>query len=232
MVSSRNSYGKTDIVRVKLPDAIKPEPVVLVSGKTLNAKTKEPIRAEVLFEDLIDRKEVGEAISDPKSGSYRITLAQGKNYGIRAAAKGYLSVNENLELISITQYTELEKNLYLVPIEVGEAIQLNNVFFEQGKPILKPESYPELDRLVTLMKENPSIKIELGGHTDNVGNQNALMKLSEDRVLSVKSYLEKNGIAKDRVTGKGYGSTQPIASNDTEANRQRNRRVEFRITKK
>jgi outer membrane protein OmpA-like peptidoglycan-associated protein len=82
------------------------------------------------------------------------------------------------------------------------------------------------------MQDNPSIKIELAGHTDNVGKEEALMKLSQERVLAVETYLEKNGIRKDRVTGKGYGGTQPIAPNTSEANRQRNRRVEFRITKK
>ncbi len=232
MVSNINSYGKADIVRLKLPDMIKPEPVVMLLGRTLNAKTKNPVSADILFEDLVTDKEVGEAISDPKTGSYRITLPNGKNYGIRAVAKGFLSVNENLELMSITKYTEIEKDLFLVPIEVGETMQLNNVFFEQGKPILKSQSFPELDRLVQIMQENASIKIELGGHTDNVGNKDALMKLSQDRVLAVKAYLEKKGINKDRVAGKGYGSTQPIAPNTNEADRQRNRRVEFKITKK
>ena len=232
MVSNINSYGKADIVRLKLPDMIKPEPVVMLLGRTLNAKNKNPVSADILFEDLVTDKEVGEAISDPKTGSYRITLPNGKNYGIRAVAKGFLSVNENLELISITKYTEIEKDLFLVPIEVVETMQLNNVFFEQGKPILKSQSFPELDRLVQIMQENASIKIELGGHTDNVGNKDALMKLSQDRVLAVKAYLEKKGINKDRVAGKGYGSTQPIAPNTNEADRQRNRRVEFKITKK
>lgn len=232
LVSNTNSYGAADLVRVKLPEAIKPEPVVLLLGRTLNAKTKNPVSADILFEDLAEHKEVGEAISDPKTGSYRITLPNGRNYGIRAVAKGFLSVNENLELITITKYTEIQKDLFLVPIEVGETIQLNNVFFEQGRPILKSQSFPELDRLVQIMMENPTVKIEVSGHTDNVGNKDALMKLSQDRVLAVKAYLEKKGIKKERVDGKGYGATQPIAPNSTEENRQRNRRVEFKITKK
>jgi outer membrane protein OmpA-like peptidoglycan-associated protein len=232
MVSNANSYGASDLVRVKLPEVIKPEPVVLVLGRTLNAKTKDPVSADILFEDLVANKEVGEAISDPKTGSYRITLSKGKNYGIRAAAKGFLSVNENLELMSINQYTEMEKDLFLAPIEVGETIQLNNVFFEQGRPLLKSQSFPELDRLVEILQDNPTIKIELAGHTDNVGNKDALMKLSQDRVLAVKAYLEKKGIKKDRIEGKGYGATQPIMPNSSEANRQRNRRVEVRITRK
>lgn len=231
MVSDRNSMGASDLVRIKLPHAIKPDPVVLLKGRTLNAKTKEPISADIFFEDLALRKEVGEAISDPNTGSYRIALTNGKNYGIRAQAKGYLSVNENLELVSVTEYQELNKDLLLVPIEVGGTILLNNVFFVQGKALLKPESYPELDRLVQIMMENPAIRIELEGHTDNVGNKAALLKLSEDRVQAVKTYLEGKGIKKDRITGKGYGDSRPIAPNTSNENRQRNRRVEFKITK-
>lgn len=232
MVSDRNSLGASDLVKIKLPDAIKPDPVILVLGHTLNARTKAPVQADILFEDLSTQKEIGEAISDPKTGSYRIALTKGKNYGIRAEAKGYLSVNENLELASVIRYAEIQKDLLLVPIEVGESILLNNIFFEQGKPILKPQSYPELDRLVQIMMDNPTIKIELSGYTDNVGNKEALMTLSENRVQAVKTYLEKKGIKKDRISGRGYGSAQPIAPNDTNENRQRNRRVEFKITKK
>lgn len=231
MVSDRNSIGASDLVRIKLPQAIKPDPVVLLKGRTLNAKTKEPISADIFFEDLALRKEVGEAISDPNTGSYRIALTNGKNYGIRAQAKGYLSVNENLELVSITEYRELTRDLLLVPIEVGGTILLNNVFFVQGKALLKSESYPELDRLVQIMMENPAIRIELEGHTDNVGNKAALLKLSEERVQAVKTYLEGKGIKKDRITGKGYGGSRPLAPNDSNENRQRNRRVEFKITK-
>jgi outer membrane protein OmpA-like peptidoglycan-associated protein len=231
MVSDRNSIGLSDLVRIKLPEAVKPDPVVLLLGRTLNAKTKEPIKADILFEDLSTQKEIGEAISDPKTGSYRIALTKGKNYGIRAQAKGYLSVNENLELASVVKYAEVEKDLFLLPIEEGESIALNNVFFVQSRPTLKPESFPELDRLLAMMNDDPSIKIELSGHTDNTGNKDALMKLSEERVQAVKAYLEEKGIKKGRISGRGYGSTRPIAPNDTNENRQRNRRVEVKITK-
>ena len=232
MVSDRNSIGASDLVRIKLPEAIKPDPVVLLMGRTLNAKTKQPVSADIFFEDLTVRKEVGEAISDPNTGSYHITLTKGKNYGIRAEAKGYLSVNENFELASVTEYKEINKDLLLMPIIVGESIMLNNVFFEQGRPALKSQSFPELDRLVEIMQDNPTVKIELGGHTDNVGNKDALKTLSENRVKAVKEYLVSKGINKDRITGKGYGGTVPVVPNTTEANRQRNRRVEFKIVKK
>jgi outer membrane protein OmpA-like peptidoglycan-associated protein len=125
----------------------------------------------------------------------------------------------------------VQKDLYLIKIEVGETLQLNNVFFEQGKPVLKSESYPELDRLFTILNDNPKIHIELAGHTDNVGPAAALLKLSQDRVEAVKKYLEGKGIATGRITGKGYGASQPKEKNDTEEHKRANRRVEFKILK-
>jgi outer membrane protein OmpA-like peptidoglycan-associated protein len=232
MVSSLNGYGKTDIVRIKLPKELKPNPVVLVRGKTLDAKTKKPISADVLIGNLMTNVEVGEAISDPKTGDFQIVLPYGTNYGFHAAAPGHLSVSENLDLITVNAYTEIEKNLYLLPITVGQTIQLNNVFFEQAKSILKSESYPELDRLVEIMKENPTMEIELGGYTDNIGKEVPLIVLSQDRVGTVKKYMMGKGIPSKRITGKGYGPANPIAKNDTEEHRKMNRRVEFKVTKK
>jgi outer membrane protein OmpA-like peptidoglycan-associated protein len=232
MCTSEGGYGRSDLVRVKLPKAVKPDPVVLVVGRVLNAKTKNPVQAQIVFENIQTGREAGEAVSNPTSGAYRIALPYGVNYGLHARAKGYISVNENLELVSLSDYVRVDKDLLLVPIEVGEAIQLNNVFFEQGRPLLKPESYPELDRLVTIMNENPGMVIELGGHTDNVGNPRSLVVLSQERVSAVKKYLVQHGIAAKRITGKGHGGAMPLMKNDTEENRRMNRRVEFKIVKK
>jgi outer membrane protein OmpA-like peptidoglycan-associated protein len=232
MVSNVKSYGLTDIVRFKLPKSLRPDPVALIDGKVLNAKNQHPLKAKIRFEDLLTHKEAGEARSDPRTGDFKIVLPAGKNYGFHAASPGFLSVNENLELLTLTQYAELKQNLYLVPIEVGEKIQLKNVFFVQSKSELKPESYPELDRLVEIMKENHTMEIELEGHTDSRGNADDNLLLSEQRVSAVKAYLVTKGISSKRVTGKGYGGTKPVAVSDTEASRQLNRRVEFRITKK
>ncbi len=232
LCSSENGYGKSDIIRVVLPNAVKPDPVVLVRGNVLNARTNEPIQAAIFFEDLNTGKESGEAHSNPTSGEYRIALPYGVNYGLRAKAKGFMSVNENLELVNGSDYIEFSKDLFLVPLEAGEALQLNNVFFEQGRPLLKTESYPELDRLVAIMKENPSMSIELSGHTDNNGNPSSLVVLSQERVKAVKNYLVEHGIAANRITGKGYGGAKPLVKNDSEENRRKNRRVEFKIIKK
>lgn len=232
MVSNLDSYGLADIVRIKLSSEAKPDPVVLVRGKTLNAKTGKPIAASISFDNLTANEEVGKANSDPKNGAYSIVLPYGVNYGLQAMAPGYLSVNENLELVSINVYQEIQKDLFLIPIEVGESITLNNVFFEQGRPILKKESYAELNRLAEAMTAQTSMQIELSGHTDNVGSRDQLIQLSAERVETVRKYLISKGIAARRITGKGYGPDKPIAPNDTEENKRRNRRVDFSITKK
>ncbi len=232
LCSSFNSLGKSDIIRVKLSEDIRPDPVVLISGKTLNAKTKEPISASIKFENLVLGQEVGEAISNPITGDFSLALPYGVNYGLHAEAVGFLSVSENIEILQAGSYTETQKDLYLVPLEVDESIQLNNVFFEQGKPILRIESFPELNRLAQILIDNPSIYVRLSGHTDNVGSINMLMELSQARVSTVKKYLETKGIASKRMEGQGYGAYQPLEKNDTEEHRKMNRRVEFRITKK
>ncbi len=231
MASNQGGLGGTDIVRIKIAKEIKPDPVVLVHGRVLDAKSGKAIQGDVLIDNLALRKEVGEATSDPASGEFTIVLPYGYNYGFRAAAPGYLSVNENLDLTSISSYTEVRKDLLLVPIRAGEVIQLNNVFFEQGKPALKPESYVELNRLVQIMKDNPNMEIELSGHTDNIGNPIRLTALSQDRVGAVKKYMVDQGIAGSRITGRGYGSSRPVEKNDTEEHRRMNRRVEFKIVR-
>ncbi|MBI1768188.1 MAG: OmpA family protein [Bacteroidetes bacterium] len=231
LVNNVNTIGMSDIFRIKLPKEVKPDPVVLLSGRALNAKTNKPVAAEILLDNLGTGKEVAEANSDPGTGQFKIILQPGANYGIHAAAKGYLSVNENMELASIHEYKEMQKDLLLMPIEVGLTLALNNVFFEQGKPTLRKESYPELDRLVKIMNDNPKMQIELGGYTDNVGSGGALMKLSQDRVDVVKKYLESRSISANRIMGRGYGATNPREKNDTEEHRKMNRRVEFKILK-
>lgn len=232
MVSNVNSRGLTDIIRFKLPETVKPDPVVLVEGRVLNAKTQKPLEAVIRFDDLTSGKEVGEARSDPRSGDYRIVLTSGRNYGYHAAAPGYLSVSENLELRNLSEYDELRKDLLLVPLEIGESIQLKNVFFVQSKAVLMPESYPELDRLVRIMKDNKTLEIQLEGHTDGRGDPRANLVLSEERAEAVKRYLVSKGISEKRIVGKGFGGARPVVSSDTDENRKLNRRVEFKVTKK
>lgn len=232
MSTAANSIGSDDIIRIKLPQQLKPDPVVLFRGRTLNSKSRAALGADIIFENLQTHEEAGEAISDPRTGEFSIVLPYGYSYGIRAVAEGYLSLNENLDLSATGSYSEIQKDLLLAPIEVGQSVPLNNVFFIQSKAILKPESYPELDRLAELLVNNPRIEIELSGHTDNRGDVSANFELSDNRVKTVMAYLVSKGVSRSRLNGKGYGGTRPLVPNDTDEHRQMNRRVEFKITKK
>lgn len=230
--SSKNSYGEEDVFRIKLPQEAQPDPVVLVTGHVLNKKTNEPVQASITYELLFEGEEVGIARSEPDNGNYNIVLPYGKNYGFRAYASGFYAISENLDLSTISEYKNIKKNLYLVPIEVGEVVRLNNIFFETAKSELKDESIPELNRVIKLLKENSAIKIELGGHTDNIGSAKSNQKLSQDRAQSVVDFLTKGGISKGRLGANGYGESSPIATNETEEGREWNRRVEFKIISK
>ncbi|MCS6823363.1 MAG: OmpA family protein [Cytophagaceae bacterium] len=227
--SDLGTENDADIYRVKLNKDNKPKPVVLVKGKTLNSKTNEPMEVLITFEKLSDGSLIGTARSHPVTGEYQIVLPYGQLYGYRAEKQGYITINENLDLTIEQEYKELERNLYLAPIEVGQHIKLNNVFFAQSKAELLETSYPELNRLVEILKNNPTMEIELRGYTDNVGDKKMNLQLSEDRVKAVKNYLISKGISARRITGKGYGGENPIADNSNPETRKLNRRVEFVI---
>jgi outer membrane protein OmpA-like peptidoglycan-associated protein len=174
---------------------------------------------------------MGRAQSNPQDGSYKIVLPYSKAYGFLAEKEQFLSESNNLDLSEVKVYQEVQQDLYLTPLEIGKTITLNNVFFVRSKPDLLPESYPEIERLIKVLNDNPAIRIELSGHTDNVGSAALNKELSEKRVASIKNYLVHNGIAESRISGKGYGGSKPIASNNTEETKKLNRRVEFTIVK-
>jgi outer membrane protein OmpA-like peptidoglycan-associated protein len=231
LVSDHNSLGGDDIVKVKLADEIKPNPVVLISGKVYNAKTKELIGAGIEYETLIDGKNAGFANSNPVTGEYKIVLPYGKNYGFLASAEKFIPVSDNMDLTQVAAYQEITRDLYLVPLEVGSTIRLNNIFFDFGKATLRPESVPEMERLAGYMASNKGMEIEISGHTDNVGSKDANLKLSDDRAKAVADYLVSMGIEAERIKSKGYGETKPVSTNDTDEGKQLNRRVEFTILK-
>jgi len=234
MYAYNNPVQKLDIYEIDLSTtkSIQPEPVVLISGRVFDAKTKLPLSAKIIYETLPEGKEAGVANSNPQNGDYKIALPKGNRFAYLAQANGYVSVNQNIDIAQLEQYTEIHQDLYLVPIEVGQTVKLNNVFFIQSKPELLSSSYPELDRMVTFMLANPTVEIEVEGHTDNQGDPKKNMVLSEERVKVVKKYLTEHGISESRIALKAFGGTSPIASNATEETRKLNRRVEFKILKK
>lgn len=233
LASEFKSLGESDIVRVKLLEKEKPNPVVLVSGNVYNAKTKEPLSADLVYETLPDGNVAGNGISDPANGAFKIVLPYDKNYSIRATADHFFAISENLNLDSLIKvgYKEIHKDLYLVPIEIGQVVRLNNVFFDFDKWDLRPESFVELDRVVKLLNENPAIEIEMSAHTDSKGTDQYNITLSDNRAKSVRDYILSKGISEKRIISIGYGESRPVVANDTDENRQLNRRVEFTILK-
>ncbi len=221
-----------DLVRIKLPQAAKPNPVLLIKGRVLNAKTNEPLEASINYSELLTGINMGYATSNPTTGEYSIVLPFGKAYSFLADKQGFFAMNDNLDCTNIKEYAEITRDLYLTPIEVGNTIRLNNIFFDSNKSTLKPESYPELDRVAAFLKDNPSIEIEIDGHTDNVGTDDSNNLLSSNRAKVVYDYIIAKGIATSRLKYKGFGETKPVSTNDTEEGKAKNRRVEFLITKK
>ena len=231
------SETNLDIFRVKLPIMRSPEIWVTVKGKLVDSKTGEPIGAKIIYEKLPDGTVAGISQSDPKTGEYEIKLPAGHLYGIRAEAKDHISENQNLDLTKITSETVInDKNFLLAPIAVAPIeqdvmIALNNIFFDFDKTTLKPESFPELDRIVKLMNERTTMQVEITGHTDATGDTKYNMGLSKRRAESVQKYLIGRNIETSRVAVSFYGEDNPIESNATKDGRRKNRRVEFKILK-
>jgi outer membrane protein OmpA-like peptidoglycan-associated protein len=206
-----------------------PDNSVRIYGKVVNAKTNEFIQAKITFNAPAPAQQRKDATAGVEAG-YSLIVPAVSEYVVKIEAPGYVSSLEKLD-IKAYEMKELEMNFKLQPVEVGTTVNLKNVLFEQGKTILLPQSYDELDMVISFLKTNPNVKIELAGHTDNRGIPAQNVKLSQARVDRVKEYLTEKGIDKKRISGKGYGGAMPIANNDNEDTRQLNRRVEFIIKK-
>lgn len=198
-------------------------------GKTIDAMTKKAVEAEIDITDNATGKIIETFTTNSATGKFIITLASGKNYGIAVRADGYLFHSENFDIPNGSADNMVNKTIELKNIAVGSKIALRNIFFDTGKSTLRAESNAELDRLVKLLKDVPTLKIEISGHTDNTGSATLNATLSQARAEAVVNYLKGKGIAANRMTAMGYGSSRPIASNGTADGRQQNRRTEFEI---
>jgi outer membrane protein OmpA-like peptidoglycan-associated protein len=223
--------GNNDIYRLKIPASNKPEPVAVLSGFVRNGKDSLALEAKISILELETNKAVAEFNSSAKDGSYTIILPFGKKYAFFANKERFYPLSENVDFAHLENYKEVKKDLYLFPVEQGQLIELNNVFFDPNKSTLIPTSFYELNKLVHLMNSTESIVIELRGHTDAVGKDDYNLTLSKNRATSVRAYLLSKGINENRITAKGYGETIPIYSNKTETGKSKNRRVEFFILK-
>jgi outer membrane protein OmpA-like peptidoglycan-associated protein len=216
-----------------LPERVRPEAVATVKGKVIDPDGK-PLTAKIKWEDLKSGVEVGELNSDPDSGSFFIALPSGRIYGYYAEKEGYYPVSKNIDLSEkMDSMIILYENITLVPIkqikEKNISVRINNLFFDFNSSELKSESYPELKRLIKVIKENPEMKIEISGYTDNIGTKSVNYQMSKKRAQEVVDYLTEHGIDKDSLVAKGFGEKNPVATNDTEEGRALNRRVEIKF---
>jgi outer membrane protein OmpA-like peptidoglycan-associated protein len=201
----------------------------IIQGHVYNKHTMEPIAAEVVFESLESGKELKRTSTEGNESFYSTYLPLNQKIGLYAQAEGYIPVNENINTSTLMTNQVLYKDLYVVPIEVGQSLTLNNIFFDFNKSTLRNESHSELNRLLKILSDYPNIQIEIAGHTDGVGSDDYNNKLSQERAEAVRQYLVKNRINGSNVKAVGYGKHVPIADNETEDGRQMNRRVEFKI---
>ncbi|MCB9336287.1 MAG: PD40 domain-containing protein [Flavobacteriales bacterium] len=221
--------GDLDLYAFELPENMKPNKVTYLAGKVFDAETKEVLPARFELINLKTGEVAVQSYADEVTGKYLVCLPVHQDYALNVSHPGYLFHSENFTLSSGTIDKPFEKHVGMNKIKVGESVVLKNVFFETAKYDLKPQSKVELDKLIAFLKANPNLKIELSGHTDNVGDKKSNQLLSENRAKAVYNYLTQNGVPTDRLTTKGYGDAQPIASNDTEEGRAENRRTEFKV---
>jgi outer membrane protein OmpA-like peptidoglycan-associated protein/tetratricopeptide (TPR) repeat protein len=203
--------------------------MILLKGVVIDEETNAPISAAIDLTDNETSEVLATFATDAISGSYLVSLPAGHNYGLNVNADGYLFNSMHFDIPDTAAFKEVYKVIKLKKIKIGKTIVLRNIFFDYNKYTLREESYPELERLQVLMVENPTIKVEISGHTDDVGGDEYNRELSENRAKAVVDYLVSNGIAQDRLIYAGYGESQPIASNEKPEGRQENRRTEFKI---
>jgi len=223
-----DSKGGLDIYSFILPENIRPNKTLWVKGQVFDKKTTKGLPSAVELIDLNTKQMISKVQTDEK-GNYLITLPVGKDYAFNVNRKGYLFYSDNFFLTNHSPDSTYEKNIPLQPIEANASVVLKNVFFDVNKFDLKSESEAELDIVVQLMNDNPSVKIQIGGHTDNVGKPADNLALSNNRAKSVVTYLISKGIPATRLSAKGFGETQPVADNKTEEGKALNRRTEMKV---
>lgn len=203
--------------------------LTMLKGTVIDEETKQPLECDIEITDNARSASISKQRSNSSTGNFLLSLPSGKNYGISVSAPGYLFHSENFELTDTAGYNEVVKVIEMKKLKAGKRVVLNNVFYDFDKATLRPESTKELDALAELLKTNPTLRIELGSHTDDKGADEYNRKLSEARAASVVVYLVGKDIAQDRLVAKGYGESAPMASNETEEGRQQNRRTEFKV---
>ncbi len=200
-----------------------------VRGTVKDKKTGKELKAKIELFDINKNKIISLVHSDSLSGEYLMVLTQGSEYALYVNKRGYLFQSLNFNYSDVTDFEPLIINIEIEPALTGSVSVLKNIFFDVDKYDLKEKSITELEKIIQFMTENPQIRVEISGHTDNTGNLAYNQQLSEKRSKSVYSYLISKGINQHRLSSRGFGSSRPITSNETEIGRQQNRRIDFTI---
>ncbi len=226
---SRN--GSENIYRIPLLQDISPESVntlIAFQGRIFDAQSKEPIHANIIMENTNNGKPFTTA-SDELTGNFLFYIPKSNSYEFTVKAPGYITFFEKTSLESLDQEDKMYRNIYLTPIRANQIFTINSLLFERSKSTLMGDSYLALEKLIGILTENPNLKIELAGHTDGLGSAKAKQVLSFQRVERIKDYLIEFGIDRKRIETVGYGGAKPIAPNNTEESRAKNRRVEIKV---
>ncbi|MDA3910163.1 MAG: OmpA family protein [Bacteroidales bacterium] len=231
-----DGFGDYDIYEVIFPE---PESIdeiqqidvrlTLFNGFVKDVKTLEPLEAKIEIVDNETNEQIAVLSSNQASGKFIVNLPAGKNYGLSVSKDGYMFHSENFNIKDDAKFQQITREILLQPIEVGTRIVLRNIFFDYDKATLRSESTGELSKVLKILDDNPNMKIEISGHTDNRGSLEYNTKLSRSRAKAVVDYLIEKGIDTERLSYEGYAFTQPISDNDTDEGRQMNRRVEFEV---
>jgi outer membrane protein OmpA-like peptidoglycan-associated protein/tetratricopeptide (TPR) repeat protein len=206
--------------------------VTILKGKVIDEVTGAPLNAVITLVDNETNKVITKIKSNATSGDFELIVPHGGNYGVATERTGYLFNSINFNVPQFAEYQEIDMSIIMVKAEVGSKATLKNIFFDVGKAELKNESLAELEKLFELLTSNPSLKVQINGHTDNTGNAASNKILSLRRAESVIEFLIKKGMETSRLSAKGFGSERPLVSNDDETEgREINRRTEIEIIK-
>jgi outer membrane protein OmpA-like peptidoglycan-associated protein/Tol biopolymer transport system component len=234
-------YGDLDIYYFELPESLRPTKTVYFDGIVFDATNKLPLPGKFELLDLSTGEQVIVSEADKVTGQFMVSLPVNREYALNVSYPGYLFFSQNFNMTLPDNQDAFHMDVPLVPVNADIPVSLNNVFFDLAKATLRPESHVELNKLVDFLKKNPTLKIEIGGHTDTRGDDKANLTLSQDRANSVVEYLIAKGIDTKRLTAKGYGETKPkftdaeieklTTEKEKEAAHQENRRTEYKIVK-
>ncbi|MEZ5083299.1 MAG: OmpA family protein [Bacteroidales bacterium] len=226
----KTGYGALDLYSFELYEEARPQFVTYFKGIVFDEGTKSKLKARFELTDLKTGEVAITSFSNAGNGEFLVCIPTDKNYALTVSCDGYLFFSENFG-ISGTNTTQdpFLKDIPLKRIKAGEKVVMKNIFFETDKFELKESSKVELNKLIEFLNNNPTVKIEIGGHTDNVGSPEYNLELSLNRAKAVNDFLVERGIDQLRILYKGYGETNPIDSNETEEGRANNRRTEFKV---